>query len=96
LKRIPQSEIDLVQERSARSLKLSGKVKWKPLGIEANGKLKPKTEYLTKNGLAVLFDYHTSTYKIYETKSFTSIKESLTRQEVNKINLQYQKLQAFV
>jgi hypothetical protein len=98
LKRIPQSEIDLVQIRAGRALKINGKVEWKPRGRESNGKLKPQVEALHKHNIYPHFDPKQDKYIIYiHNKNNFALKETkvLTKQEVDKLNNKYKNLEAF-
>jgi len=94
LKRIPQFEIELSQKRAGKALKLSNKVEWLARGVEDNGKLKPRTEGLVKHNIYVSYLSKEDKYKVTDFNKRTNI--LLSRKEVDKLNLQYLRLKAFI
>lgn len=95
---IPQSEIEIIQIRAARSLKFpNGKGipwKWKRRGYHANGKLKARTDNLSKYRVFCFYDPEIDRYKVIKAKG--AEKEILTKKEVDKLNYQYDKLKVFI
>jgi hypothetical protein len=92
LKRIPKSEIDLSQKRSGSNLKLGIKIKWKPRGYHSNGKLKARTDYLSKYGFFVLYNHKDDNYTVNKDDKNTI----LSKKEVDVLNQKYLRLKSFV
>lgn len=95
INRIPPEEIELVQMRSARSLKFpNGKnipVKWAPRGCHSNGKLKAHINHLKKNKIWI--EYHAKDNRYYV--ELNGNVKVLTKREVDMLNLRYGKIGAF-
>lgn len=97
LELIPQTELELVQLRAARSLKNpNGKGvpwKWTSRGYHPNGKLKARTSKLTKYGVRVIYDSASDNYMVMLPDKTNKV---LNKKEVDKLNYQYDKLKAFL
>lgn len=94
---IPQSDIELVQLRAARSLKFPNGEnvgwKWTQRGFHPNGKIRARINFLEKQKIRVYYIDSEDKYRImlkgYEDKK-------LSRQEIDKLNFKYKKLAAFI
>lgn len=95
ISRIPQSEIDLVQIRAARSLKFPDgenvPVKWIPRGHETNGKLKARTKNLSKAGVQVIYEPKKEKYMVFMKTEVLF----MSKLEVDKLDCKYGKMKAF-
>lgn len=97
LNSIPQSEIDKIQVRAARSLGFPNgenvKWKWTRRGFQINGKLKARTDILTKCGIRVSYNTDTDKYTVYF-KGYDN--RQISRREVDKLNFKIAKLKSFL
>lgn len=95
---IPQAEIYLIQMRSARSCNFpNGKnvpLKWKRRGYHSNGKIKARTDNLSKYRIFCFYNPENDRYHVIKSKG--AGKEVLTKKEVDKLNCQYGKLKVFL
>lgn len=97
IKSIPQADISAVQLRAARAFKFPDGEnvgwKWTNRGYHMNGKLKARTENLTKLKIKYAYFDKDDKYAI----DFDGYRgKYLTRQEVDKLNFKIKKLKAFL
>lgn len=97
LNSIPQNEIDKIQIRAARSLGFPNgeniKWQWTTRGFQINGKLKARTDILTKCGIRVSYNTDTDKYTVYF-KGYDN--RQISRKEVDKLNFKIAKLKSFL
>lgn len=97
LKSIPEDELKITQLRAARSLKFPNGInvgwKWTTRGTHPNGKLRARTDNLSKFNIKVFYFDDRDRYVVH----FNGFENKfLTRQEVDKLNFKINKLKAFV
>ena len=96
LKSIPKEELEKIRLRAARSLKFPNGINvgwaWTSRGTHSNGKLKARTNILSKFNIRTQYLQDTDRYIV----DFDGVRgKHLTRQEVDKLNFRVGKLKAF-
>ena len=96
LKSFPKEEIEKIQLRAARSLKFPNGLnvgwKWTPRGTHTSGKLKARTDNLSKFNIKYTYFDDSDRYFV----NFSGFENKLlTRREVDKLNFKIGKLKAF-